>query len=187
MSVTSAQPRPGTDAAFQRQMERDAVWHRMIAPGARVPDLAVIEADLGPVHLRRLLDTGPLVLIFFQHAGSADCATALSGYDRALEGLDAHVVAVSPQRPERLTELKHRLGLRMLVAADPRHLLIDTFNLGFLSPAAKPALGTGRVTLPYPAVVVADRQGVIRYVDVSPDPAPRTPAAAIIDAVAPRT
>lgn len=183
MTVTRAHVRPSPDEAFERQLERDAVWSRMIAPGARIPDLPLIEADLGPVFLRRLLDTGPLVLVFFRHGESAACTAALAAYDRELAGTDAHVVAVSPQRPDLLAALKHRLGLRLLVGSDPRHTLIDRFGLGFAAPEAAGVLGTGRSVLPYPAVVVADRGGVVRFTDVSPDPAARTAAGAILAAV----
>ncbi|AGL17981.1 redoxin domain-containing protein [Actinoplanes sp. N902-109] len=190
MTVTSARQSRATDAAsrhqdaaFRHQMERDAVWSRMISPGARIPDLPLIEADLGPIFLHRLLDTGPLVLMFFAHAGAAGAEAALRTYEKGLAGVDAHLVAVSPQRPERLAELKHRARLTMLVAADPRHALIDAFNIGYSSPAESGALGTGRSTLPYPAVVVADRSGVVRFVEVSPDPANHTRPAAIIDAL----
>ncbi|WP_067510511.1 redoxin domain-containing protein [Actinoplanes sp. TFC3] len=187
MTVTSARPdvqaRTATDAAFRHQLERDAVWSRMISPGAQVPDLPLVEADLGPIFLRRLLHTGPLVLIFFAHAGAAGCEQALTAYEKSLSGIDAHIVAVSPQRPERLAEHKHRAGLSMLVASDPRHALIDAFNIGFSSPATTAALGTGRSTLPYPAVVVAGRTGVVRLVDVHSDRSTRTGAPAIAEAL----
>jgi peroxiredoxin len=174
MTVTEAYPRPSDEAAFRRQLERDAVWSRMIAPGGRVPDLPLVEADLGPVFLHRLLDTGPLALLFFRHDASPACEAALAAYDRELASHDAHTVAVSPQRPDLLAGLKRRLGCELLVASDPRHALIDAFGLGFASPESAAQLGTGRSTLPYAAVVIADRSGLVRYVDVSPDPADRT-------------
>lgn len=183
MTVTEAHLRPSADAAFRRQLERDAVWSRMIAPGGRVPDLPVVEVELGPLFLRRLLDTGPLALIFFRHASSPACEKALLAYDRELSALDAHVVAVSPQRPDLLLSLKQRLGLHMLVASDPRHALIDAFGLGYSSPADADLLGTGRSTLPYAATVLADRTTTVRWVDVSPDPTARTHPATITTAL----
>jgi len=187
MTTTSAYRPSATDLAFRRQLERDGVWSRMISAGGRIPDLALVEADLGPVHLHRLLDTGPLVLLFFRHAGSPDCSAALAAYERrlapALTALDAHLVAVSPQRADRLADLKRRHDLSYLVASDGRHMLIDAFGIGFSSPESAPLLGTGRSTLPHPAVVVAGRSGVVRFVDVSPGPAVRTHPEAIIAAV----
>ncbi|MGA5302772.1 redoxin domain-containing protein [Nucisporomicrobium flavum] len=187
MTTTSAYRPPATELAFRQQLERDAIWSRMVAPGGRVPDLALVEADLGPIHLYRLLDTGPLVLVFFRHAASAACDAALAAYGEklapVLDGLDAHLVAVSPQRADRLAALKRRHELGYLVAADPRHALIDAFRIGFSSPETVDVLGTGRSTLPYPAVVVADRWGVVRWVDVRPDAAVRTDPESIIAAV----
>ncbi|GAA3334735.1 peroxiredoxin-like family protein [Amorphoplanes nipponensis] len=176
--------RSDEEAAVRRQFEMDAVWSRMIAPGGRIPDLPLIEVDLGPIHLRRLLDTGPLVLVFIRYAGSAACEETLVAYERTLApacaDLDAHLVAVSPQRAELLAPAKHRNDLSYLVAADPRHSLIDAFGIGYPAPEAIDKLGTRRAVLPYPSVVVADRAGTVRYADVHPFTAARTPAARII-------
>ncbi|MEU8228426.1 redoxin domain-containing protein [Actinoplanes sp. NPDC048967] len=186
--VSAAAPdaarRRAEEAAVRRQFEKDALWSRMIAPGGRVPDLPLIEVDLGPIHLRRLLDTGPLVLVFIRYAGSAACEETVVAYERTLApactDLGAHLVAVSPQRAELLAPVKHRNDVSYLVAADPRHTLIDAFGLGYQAPAATEVLGTRRSVLPYPSVVVADRTGTVRYADVHPFTAARTPAAPII-------
>ncbi len=163
----------GDAAALREQFERNAIWNRMAAPGDRLPALPLIEADLGPIHLDRLLHTGPVVLVFFRYAGSPDCDAALRAYQHSLApglaAFDAHLVAVSPQVPRRLEALKRRLNLGYLVASDPRHSLIDALNIGFASPGADLVLGTGRSVLPFAAVVVADRTGLVRYADVHAD------------------
>jgi peroxiredoxin len=174
---------PDTDE-FRRQFDRDGIWQRMVRPGDRVPSAVLLEADLGPIHLDRLRMTGPVVLVFVKYAGSAVCETTLERYQRELTpAVDAHIVAVSPQAPAKLTAMKRRHDLSYFVAADPRHTLIDTFNLGFAEPGAGHLLGTGRSVLPFPAVVVADRTGVVRYATVRPDgshhPAPADVAAAL--------
>jgi len=97
--------------------------------------------------------------------------------------LGAHLVAVSPQRAELLAPAKHRDDLSYLVAADPRHTLIDAFGIGYPAPEAAGILGTRRTVLPYPSVVVADRTGTVRYADVHPWRAARTPAAPVIAAL----
>jgi peroxiredoxin len=188
MYLTGGEPeadrRRAEEASVRRQFEKDAVWTRMIAPGGRIPDLPLIEVDLGPIHLRRLLDTGPLVLVFVRYAGSAACETTLVAYQRTLApacaDLGAHLVAVSPQRADLLAPAKHRNDLSYLVAADPRHSLIDAFGIGYPVPEAAGTLGTRRSVLPYPSVVVADRTGTVRHADVHPFTAARTPAALII-------
>lgn len=174
--------RPTFDA-----FDRDDIWDRMVKPGDRLPSVPLLEADLGPIHLDRLLRTGPIVLVFFPHATSEPANAALADYERhlmpALAETDAHLVAVSPQRPDRLTELKRRHDLTFFVAADPRHQLIDAFNLGFHAPGADVLLGVGRSVLPFPAVVIADRTGLVRFADVRPDGAAHPSPARILEAL----
>jgi peroxiredoxin len=177
----------GDAEAFRLQFDRSAIWSRMVAVGDRLPDLPLIEADLGPIHLDRLRDTGPVVLVFFRYAGSPECDAALRYYEftlaPALAGLDAHLVAVSPQAAPRLEAVKRRHNLGFRVASDPRHSLIDALGIGFVGPGADTVLGTGRSVLPFATVVVADRSGVIRYVDVHADWTSLTAPAAILRAV----
>jgi len=172
--------------AFRLQFERDAIRHRMVARGDRLPDMPLFEADLGPIHLDRLRRTGPVVLVFFRHAGSPECAAALRTYQHtlapALDRLGAHLVAVSPQAPRHLAAVKRRHE-SLLVASDPRHSLIDALNIGFAAPGAGALLGTGRAVLPFATVVVGDHAGRVRYADVHADWTSITAPGAIIRAV----
>lgn len=176
------------DQAFRLQVENSAVWSRMVSAGDRVPGGAVlVEADLGPIHLDRLRETGPVVLLFFRHASSPECGAALRLYRDTLAprlaALDAHLVAVSPQAPDRLEAVKRRHELDFFVASDPRHALIDAFGIGFGSPGAGSTLGTGRSVMPFASVVVADRAGIVRFTDVRADWSTRTEPDHIVAAV----
>jgi peroxiredoxin len=178
----------GRDAELLRhQFDREAIWDRMVRPGDRLPSAVLLEADLGPIHLDRLRMTGPIVLVFFRYASSETCNTTLAGYEFSLlpelAGTDAHLVAVSPQIPQRLAEVKRRHDLSFFVASDARHALIDAFNLGFAEQGADVVLGARRSVLPFPAVVVTDRAGVVRFADVRPDGAHHTEPARILAAV----
>jgi peroxiredoxin len=175
------------DEAFRQLLDRNAIWKRMVKAGDRLPLLPLFEVDLGPVHLGRLLGTGPVVLVFIRYAGSEYCEALLRSYAEELEpvltDLGAHLVVVSPQAPARLAAAKHRDELRFLVASDPRHVLIDALNIGFTSPGADKPLGTGRSVLPFASVVVADRTGLVRFAEVRPNWLVPLPAARIIDVV----
>ncbi|MFF5084823.1 redoxin domain-containing protein [Actinoplanes sp. NPDC000266] len=157
----------------QKDLDRDDIWDRLVKPGVRLPSATLLEADLGPIHLDRLRATGPIVLVFFRYATDEASNAALADYEHrlmpALTETDAHLVAVSPQIPDRLAEIKRRHDLTYFVASDPRNTLIDAFNLGFREPGADKILGAKRSVLPFPAVVIADRAGVIRYANVRPD------------------
>ena len=169
------------------QFDRDAIWERMVKPGDRLPAATLLEADLGPIHLDRLRLTGPIVLVFFRYASSDPCARTLATYQRELvpplAGTSAHLVAVSPQIPQRLAEIKRRHDLTFFVAGDVRTTLIDAFNLGFHAPGADVILGAHRSTLPFPAVVIADRAGTIRFADIRADGAPHPAPSQILAAV----
>jgi peroxiredoxin len=179
--------RQDEEVAFRRQFERDGIWSRMVAPGDRLPELPLVEVDLGPIRMDRMRRIGPIVLVFFRYASSPEGNAMLRAYAKdlgpALDGLGAHLVAVSPQMPDRLRSVKRRHNLDFFVASDPRHALIDAFNLGFERPGTEALLGTRDPVLPLPAAVVADRAGTVRFVDVPADSARRTPAAALVDAV----
>lgn len=175
------------DVAFRRQFERDGIWSRMVAAGDHLPQLPLVEVDLGPIRLDRMRLIGPIVLVFIRHATSPDCNAALVAYAKGLapelEALGAHLVAVSPQMPDRLRAIKRRHNLDFFVASDPRHALIDAFNIGFERAGMEVLLGTRDAVLPLPVAMVVDRAGVVRFVDVSPDPAARTDPKALIGAV----
>lgn len=175
------------DPALRKQFDRDAILHRLVKPGDQLPSVVLLEADLGPIHLDRLRMTGSIVLVFVKYAASEVCAATLERYQRelmpALAATDAHLVAVSPQVPQRLAEVKRRHDLSYFVAADVRHTLIDAFNLGFAEPGADVLLGAGRSVLPFPAVVVADRAGVVQHADVRPDGGPHPEPSEILAAV----
>jgi peroxiredoxin len=165
----------------------EAIWERLVRPGDRLPSATLLEADLGPIHLDRLRMTGPIVLVFFRYSQSDAGSAMLAAYQRelvpALEPTAAHLVAVSPQVPKPLAELKRRHELSYFVAADVRHVLIDAFNLGFHEPGADVLLGARRSVLPFPAVVIADRSGVVRHADVRADGAGYPAATRIAAAV----
>jgi peroxiredoxin len=176
------------EQTLRRQFDRDAIWNRIVKPGHRLPTAAtLLEADLGPIHLDRLRMTGPIVLVFIKHAASEPCNATLARYEKelapALLETDAHLVAVSPQIPARLVELKRRHDLTFFVASDVRHTLIDAFNLGFRSPNADQTLGARGAVLPFPAVVIADRAGRVSYADIQADGAPHAAPAEVLKAV----
>jgi peroxiredoxin len=174
-------------AARNRQFERGGDGDRLVEAGYRLPSAVLLEADLGPIHLDRLRLTGPIVLVFFRHASSVSGAAALADYQKRLApelaAADVHLVAVSPQIPAKLAELKRRLDLSYFVAADVRHALIDHFGLGVQTPGSAHLLGTSNAVLPLPSVLIADRTGRIRYADVRADGAPHPDAADIRTAV----
>ena len=183
----------------RRRLVDTAAPSAWVKAGDESPDFSLPEVDGGEVTLASLTANGPAVLIFFRFAGCPACNIALPYYARnlwpELKALGASLVAVSPQVPERLVEIKRRHGLDFQVASDLGNVLGRHFGILYefddaskAAAAAKGAFigdttGTGTWELPQPAVVIIDRDGAIAYADVSPDWLVRTEAEPILAAV----
>ena len=182
----------------QRQWLVDAFDPATVVQVGDVLDPFVLEdADGGTLTLDALIADGPVVLIFFRFAGCPACNIALPYYDRqiwpALDAAGARLVAVSPHLPEQgLGDIRARHGLRFPVAADRDNALGHRLGITFARgevPAQPDAgwigelTGTGTLELPQPAVILIDRDRIVRFVDVSPDWLIRTEAPEILAAV----
>lgn len=166
--------------------------------GDAVEPFELVDSDGATLTRDTLTADGPVALIFFRFAGCPACNLALPYYDRqlspALEAAGVTLVAVSPHLPDKgLGDIKARHGLGFRVASDRGNALGRRFGLTFARdevPAGQPTpgwigelTGTGTGELPQPAVVIIDRNHIVRFVDVSPDWLVRTEAPAVIDAV----
>jgi peroxiredoxin len=171
----------------------------VIQAGDPLPDFELLDVDGGSIDRDALIAGGPAVLIFFRFAGCPACNIALPYYQRtlwpALAEQGVRLVAVSPQVPERLIDIKQRHGLGFTVASDPGNRLARQLGITYHANSAsrsggeKPgwigeATGTGTWELPQPTALVIGTDGRVLFVDVSPDWLDRTEAAAIVDAAA---
>ena len=170
-----------------------------IKAGDTVEPFSLPEVDGGVIDLDALLAKGPAVLIFFRFAGCPACNLALPYYQRnlqpALETLGASLVAISPQVPERLVEIKRRHGFGFAVASDVDNTLGREFGILYTFDEASQAAakakgswigevtGTGTWELPMPTIVVIGQDRRVRFADVTPDWMARTEAEPVIEAV----
>jgi peroxiredoxin len=183
----------------RRTLVEGAAQAKFPSVGDTVPMFELPVAGGGTFSLADTLDRGAVVLIFFRFAGCPACNLALPYYQRQLAGplraLGAQLAAVSPQLPERLLEIKARHSLEFTVASDLDNRLGRHFGILYsYDEASRQAslargapigevTGTGSWELPMPAVIVIDRDRIVRFVEVSPDWLVRTEAQPIIAAV----
>jgi len=170
-----------------------------IRPGQVVENFELPDVDGGVVSLDALLAQGPVVLVFFRFAGCPACNLTLPNYQRelfpGLAALGASLVAISPQVPERLRDIKERHKLEFFVASDTGNALGRKFGITFTANAESQAhalargtnmpetIGTGTWELPMPAAIVIDTDHVVRFVKISPDWLVRAEASEVLDAV----
>ncbi|AUI62261.1 peroxiredoxin-like family protein [Amycolatopsis sp. BJA-103] len=161
-------------------------------PGTAMPDLTLPDAGGGRVPVK----DGPAVVVFYRGAWCPYCNLALRTYQQEvlpeLESLGVKLIAVSPQLPDDSLSTK---DLEFTVLSDVDNELGRALGITFrLAPETKPAFdtligdvekinGAAEWELPYPTVLVVDREGVIRFIDVHPDYTTRTDPADILAAV----
>ncbi|MGU9825422.1 peroxiredoxin-like family protein [Pseudomonas sp. LF090] len=167
--------------------------------GDALDPFTLLNVEGGELNLDLLLADGPAVLIFFRFAGCPACNIALPYYERQLyprlREWGVPLVAVSPQVPQRLIEIKNRHSLKLLVASDPDNTLGRRLGIlySFDEASRNAALakgssigettGTGTWELPQPTVVVIAQDGTVAFVEVSPDWLVRTEAEPVLQVV----
>lgn len=184
----------------QRQrLVDEADPQRFIKAGDLVEPFELLKVEGGSVTLDQLLENGPAVLVFFRFAGCPACNIAIPYYERnlqpALQRRGVPLVAISPQVPERLVDIRDKHRLTLQVASDPDNRLGRRFGVlySFDEASRQAALakgssigavtGTGTWELPQPTVVVIGRDRRVQFAEVSPDWLVRSEAQPIIDAV----
>jgi peroxiredoxin len=170
-----------------------------VKAGDSVEPFELLPVEGGTLTLQQLLANGPAVLVFFRFAGCPACNIAIPSYERtlqpALRERGVPLVAVSPQVPERLVEIRDKHALTLQVASDKDNTLgrrlgiLYSFDEASRQASLAKGSGIGEVTgtgtweLPQPAVVVIGTDRRVHFAEVSPDWLVRTEAQPIIDAV----
>ena len=157
--------------------------------GDTVPPFTLQNVEGGALRSQDLVANGPAVLVFFRHESCPACNIALPYYDRnlwpTLSSLGVPLVAISPQIPEALINVRKRHSFQFFVASDPGAQLGRRFGLTFKSegPPKPELIAQGLAELTHPAVVVLDANQVVRFVDVTPNWMARTEAEPVLEAV----
>src|SRR5262249_31249330 len=142
------------------------------------------DADGGRVSLAELLRAGPVVLSFYRGVWCPYCNLDLKELEvhaAAIRATGASLLAITPQSPPNSRKLIGDHRLTFPIASDPGNEVAARYGLRFRLPdylidlyqrlgVRLPLFNLDQSwTLPMPARYVIDRDGQIRYADVSPD------------------
>lgn len=200
----SRQPRPAGEplSPFEQEQQRLAAAGLpggILGVGSRLVDVDLLDVDGTPTTLFGALGDKTGVVVLYRGAWCPYCSIALRTYEAelvpALEPLEAHLVALSPQRPDGSLSTREKNGLSYTVLSDPGNKLAD--QLGVVTAPSAEALeaqrshgldlaertADGTVGLPMPTVLVVDRNRIVRWIDVHPDYTTRSEPNEIIDAL----
>jgi peroxiredoxin len=186
-------------AAEQRDLAAAGHPSAVAEPGSRLPDGELLDAAGEPATLAETLGGKPAVIVFYRGGWCPYCNIALRTYQAqlvpALAERGISLIAISPQTPDGSLSTKESKELTFTVLSDPGNQIAG--QLGILTApsdgtrAAQLQLGLdltqvnadGTTALPMPAVVIADADGVIRWIDVHPDYTTRTEPGQVLQAV----
>jgi len=187
-------------AAEQRDLAAAGHPSGVAEPGSRLPDGELLDVAGEPATLAETLGGKPAVIVFYRGGWCPYCNIALRTYQAqlvpALAERGIGLVAISPQVPDGSLSTKETKELTFTVLSDPGNQIAR--QLGILTApsdgtrAAQLQLGLdltqvnadGTTGLPMPTVVIADADGVIRWIDVHLDYTTRTEPGQILQAVA---
>lgn len=170
-----------------------------LMPGQPVPP-AIVQTDHGKeISLREAIAGKPTVLIFYRGGWCPFCTRHLAALAEVEPGLTAagfQLLAISPDRPEKLRAKPTHEKLPYTLLSDSEMNAAKAFGVAFKAPDELVAKykdsykidlegdsGQTHHLLPHPAVFIVDRGGVIRFAHVNPDYKVRLTAEEIMQAL----
>jgi peroxiredoxin len=168
-------------------------------PGSRLPDGELLDVGGQPATLAQNLGGKPAVIVFYRGGWCPYCNITLRTYQAqlvpALAERGIGLVAIGPEAPDGSLSTKESKELTFTVLSDPGNQIAG--QLGILTApsdgarAAQLQLGLdltrvnadGTTGLPMPTVVIADADGVIRWIDVHRDYTTMTEPGEVLRAV----
>ncbi len=179
--------------AHQRELVDSADPAKFTQVGATVESFTLPDADGTDVSLAALTEDGPAVLVFYRGQWCPYCNLTLRTYQRELVPAGVRMAAISPQLPDGSLAVKESNELGFPVLSDVGNVVARSLGLTFMvSEDIRPTLSgigadlekhNGGWELAHPAVVVVDRDHVVRFIDVHPDYTTRTEPARILEAL----
>jgi peroxiredoxin len=171
----------------------------VVAVGETLASFTLNDASGEQVELDQLLETGPVVIVFYRGGWCPYCNLALRTYQQELlpqlAAYDARLVAISPQSPDQSLTTVEKANLEFTVLSDPGSRVAQEIGIVFQQAdevlAAQRTLGLdlalvnaeGSTRLPRPTVLIIDQNRTVRFVDVQPDYTARTEVTDILTAL----
>ena len=183
--------RPTISAADRDTMSEaaDELAREMPAPGlvvgSKAPDFTLPNAFGQPVRLYDQLEQGSVVLVFYRGAWCPYCNLQLHALQASLphfERYGAHVIAITPQKPDKSLAQVEKDQYPFEILSDMDNSVMKAYRLYYRLPAELVDVyrrnfgldlaeynGKGRYVLPAPGTFIIDTEGYVRAASVSTD------------------
>jgi peroxiredoxin len=157
---------------------------RPLLIGAEVPNVTLQTAEGKPFDLKAAAAKKPAILIFYRGGWCPYCNLHLGQLQAAeaeLLKLGHRILAISPDRPEKLAESEEKGKLTYTLLSDSSMAAAKAFGIAFRVDDAtvekykgygidlEAASGQNHHLLPVPSVFIAGTDGRVNFVHVNPD------------------
>lgn len=205
LGAKAAEQRRGLDPAIRRVFDcatesvaASGVAGEALRVGEVAPDVELPDAAGRLVATEPLLATGPVVVSFYRGGWCPYCNLALRALQDSLAAIHAagaELIAITPERPERMRETASRNGVTFATLYDDGNRAARLFGLLHEVPDELAGIfrgfgldlaainGAAGWTLPLPATYVINPDAVAVWAFVDPDPARRAEPADIVAAL----
>ncbi|MDX1630164.1 MAG: peroxiredoxin-like family protein [Fulvivirga sp.] len=167
------------------QEELSANEREGLKVGDTVLNFTTIDADSNSISLSDLLSKGPLVVVFYRGHWCPICNRHLQEFEKHLDTINAagaEVIAISPEKPERLNKTKEKTAATFSLLYDEDYKISEQFKLTFtpgkgtrkmydtvLGADLENAHSNGSERLPIPATFIINSNGVIVWRHFDPN------------------
>jgi peroxiredoxin len=157
---------------------------RALKSGAPAPTFALQDTEGRTVTSEALLERGPLVITFYRGVWCPYCNLDLQAFEACIQEVRAtgsQIVGISPQTAPNSRRSQRGNNLTFSILIDPGAAVADAFGIRTeLPPYLQDVYRSLKIDLavingdsswsvPLPARYVIDRDGIIAYVEASPD------------------
>ena len=157
---------------------------RPLVIGSPLPEVELRNIAGEKTSLGKLLENGPLVLAFYRGGWCPYCNRQLAGLQQVegtLKSLGYRILAISPDKPEKLKESVGKNELTYTLLSDSGMAAAKAFGIAFqvddetllklkgYNIDLEAASGEKHHGLPVPAVFIIGQDGLIRFAYANPD------------------
>ncbi len=154
-----------------------------LSMGDSIPDTTLSTVDGKPVKLRQAVGLKPTLLVFYRGGWCSYSLARLGEFRDRMEAFRQagfQIIAISPDRPEKLKESIARKKIRFRLLSDTDSSTAKAFGLAFKSKKSANALmrfmgvdlakttGQAEPALPVPAIYLVSPDGVIQFSHADP-------------------
>lgn len=179
MTVANAQRKGQGSSSFEQGIPQSPEDISPLLVGERIPEAILLNAMGHPVELSKLISEKPTILIFYRGGWCPYCSRQLSGLQEIWEDLQKigyQLVAISTDKPAKLSESSSEGHLKYTLLSDADLTLSKKFGIAYKSPRRYEEIlnqttdfKNVELLLPVPSVFVLNRKGTIYFEYINVD------------------